>query len=518
MCPNPESHRSVALFVDAKFYQLLDTQIHRLADDIARDLSACPVVTVIDVDETAPEQVREIIKDLYENRGLLGSVLIGDIPTAFWGNHESQPVVATDCFYEDLDDTTWVDPEGDGIYNIALDEDGDGEYDWFQKTWIGEHNREVWCGRLLPPRSVSHLDRVELLRDYLDRNHEYRAGERHDYYKPGMVYAESVRHNEYDGDGEDDYDTVYARTLMIMDESWLFDRQSGDMLNFVWSDDLHEHMNLWLDGVHKSYEYAFLNVHGSLSEQWFGSSERLYGSDYQSTPAGTMLIELASCNNGNFTSSDYLGGWVLFAGEAMAVLANTSSVLYVGYPKPNPDHRLLSLGLTFGEIRLTDVLGNDASVLLGDPTLRIRGPQDGPEVTIDKDVVVLPDESVSDLSEGYTRKGSVTVTNEGDEPVSIYYRTKTSTSIDGKRPWGNNFQSHFKVKNWWQIFPINLTPGESRSIDVDFYYDGQSMPGLYRARFMLYSDSSATPYLWIKLQKRLHSFPSLNVGVSPPQL
>ena len=175
---------SVVLFVDQKFYADLETEIHRLADDIARDLSVSTVLEVVDVDRTTPEDIRAVIQDLYENSGLVGSVLIGDIPTAYWGDYVSGSPFPTDAFYEDLDDTTWVDPDGNGIYNIVVDEDGDGEYDWFQKTWIGEHNREVWCGRLLPPGSVDQADRIELLRDYLNRNHQYRVGGRS--YPQGM--------------------------------------------------------------------------------------------------------------------------------------------------------------------------------------------------------------------------------------------------------------------------------------------------------------------------------------------
>lgn len=509
VCPNPDSESSVALFVDQTFYEPLEMEIHRLADDIATDLSACPVVTVIDTDQITPENIRAAIKDLYENNGLLGSVLIGDIPTAYWGDYDSYPPIATDAFYEDLDDQTWVDPDANGIYNIVADKDGDGEYDWFYKTWIGEHNREVWCGRLLPPRSVSYPDRVDLLGNYLDRNHEFRVGGM--VYQRGMVYAESLKHNGYDGDGGDDYGTVYNRAVLMMDESWLFDRQSGDTLNFVWSDDLYEHMNLWLTGVHESYEYGFLSVHGSANGQWFGSSNWLYSSDYQGTPSGTLLIELASCNNGAFTSSDYLGGWVLFAGDALAVLANTTSVMYTGDPRPNPDHRLLSLGLTLGEIRFTDVLSNDSSVLLGDPTLRIREPEDGPRVSVDKDIVIFPDESASNLSKGYTGERSITIINDGNESVSIYYRINSLTSIDGGRPWGNDFGSHFEVKNRSQVFPIDLTPGESQSIDMDFYYDGHSGLGVYRAKFLLYTDTSTTPYLWIGMQKKLRS-PDIDVS------
>jgi hypothetical protein len=493
--------RRVALFVDQSFHGDLESEIARLAADIEADLGVSTVVELVDVAQTTPEEIRATIQDLYVNIGLLGSVLIGDIPTAYWGDYSPGSKSATDAFYEDLDDSTWADPDGNGIYNMVVDEDGDGEYDWFHKTWIGEHNREVWCGRLLPPRTASHTERVELLRDYLDRNHEYRTGSRT--YRRGMIYAESVKHNGDPSDGEDDYATVYDRAVTVMDASWLFDRSGGDELDFVWSEDLTKHMKQWLTGASRSYEYGLLNVHGSSSGQWFGASNWLYSSDYQRKPTGTLLVELASCNNGNFTHSNYLAGWVLFGGGALAVTGNTTPVFYVGGVRPNADHRLLSLGLTLGEVRRTYVLANDSGVLLGDPTLRLRQPAAGPELVVDRTHLLFPSELAAGLPHGYTQERSITLTNVGSDPIEVYYRIMSLTSLDGRKPWGNEYQSDFFVTSQFEMDPMLLAPGESRPVNVEFYYDGQSGPGTYRSRFILYTDSSTTPYLWIGVEKTL---------------
>jgi len=491
--------KSVALFVDRKFLDNLGPEIQRLANDIGNDLSANVIVETVDASHTRSEDIRARIQVLYRNDGLVGVVLIGDIPTARMGDYESDSPVITDAFYEDLDSCNWVDPDSNGIYNVVVDENGDGAYEWFYKTWIGEHNREVWSGRLQPPTSVDLQARIELLRRYLERNHQYRTGKRS--YARGMVYFESLAHNGEPGDTEADSSTVYARAAEIMDESWLFKRSAGDTLVFIWDNDLEVQRDLWLSAINKPFEYGFINVHGSSDAQWLGGSRWLYADNYQNSPANTFLINLASCSNGDFRAANYLAGWTLFGGEALAVMANTTVVFQVGRPGPDPDLNLLSLGLTLGDIRLTYVLSNESSILFGDPTLRMRTPSNGPQVVADTNVVVFPEQDVQTLHEGYIAGATLTVVNKGDQSVDTYFRIISMTSIDGRVPWGGQFQSRFGINPG--SFPAVVPPGESRSISIWFYYDGQSGIGEYRAKFCFYTNSSASPYAWITVEKRL---------------
>ena len=67
----------------------------------------------------------------------------------------------------------------------------------------------------------------------------------------------------------------------------------------------------------------------------------------------------------------------------------------------------------------------------------------------------------------------------------------------------DEFQSRFFVTSQHEMDPMLLAPGESRPVNVEFRYDGQSGPGTYRSRFILYTDSSTTPYLWIEAEKTL---------------
>jgi hypothetical protein len=174
---------------DGRFHQDLLPEIARLAADVEHDLSVSTVVDVVDPATTTAATIRARIQQLHQTQGLLGTVLIGDVPTAYMGDYPDpgSNVITTDAYYEDLDDDCWRDPDGNGVFNSVVDSDGDGTLDLFLKAWIAEHNREVWTGRLLPPTSAAYTDRVTMLRSYLDRNHAYRTGLLS--FTRGMVYA-----------------------------------------------------------------------------------------------------------------------------------------------------------------------------------------------------------------------------------------------------------------------------------------------------------------------------------------
>jgi len=494
------TNTSFALIVDNKFYASLETEIQRLADDIENDLSTKTIIEVVDVNQTTTKAIREKLQCLYKNNGLIGVILIGDIPTAFIGDFYTNLPFPTDVIYEDLDDECWADPDSNGIYNIAIDRNNNGNYNNVLLDGRAEHNREIYSGRLKPPWAISIQERIELLRSYLERNHQYRTGNL--IYKRGMVYSETIRR------GLDDYETTYNRALNMMDNSWLFDRAKRDTLVFIWSDDLMEHSKQWLSAVHDSYEYGFIWVHGTKDYHFFGNDILLTGADYRDMPPNTLFIDLNSCSNGLFTYLNYLAGWILFSGQALAVKGFTIDIMTVGSPNSDPVLNLLSLGLKLGEIKLTETVGTGASSLIffGDPTLGLRKRINGLNITIDKDTVILPDE---EFTEGlhdayYWFKGSeFIITNNGNENVKVYYKDGCPATLDGKLPNGDSYNPRFFVKN----LPDSILPGQSKSFPIQFYIGGKLFEGTYRSKFCIYTNSSTSPYFWISVEKKLTSIP-----------
>ena len=211
---------SVAIIVAPNFKASLQQEIDLLAADIESDLSTQVIIHTVDPNTVTPETVRVFLQELYRTRGLLGSILIGDIPAARCGLQHELTSFLTDAFYEDLDDVGWMDPDGNGIYDVALDNDGDGTYELHLLDSFGEHNREVWSGRLSPPRIIPYAERVEILRRYLHRDHLFRTGAIS--YTRGLIYSENI--------SSDDSATIVSRARKIFDDSWLFDRDQGDTL------------------------------------------------------------------------------------------------------------------------------------------------------------------------------------------------------------------------------------------------------------------------------------------------
>jgi hypothetical protein len=504
-CAASAQGTSVALIVDPKFKANLEQEIARLAADIERDLSTQVIIHTVDLNTVTPESIRICIKELYRTHGLRGTILIGDIPAARCGDINSSAPFLNGMFYEDLDDECWADPDGNGIYNLAVDENGDGINELHLLDWIGEHNREVWSGRLLPPQTIPLADRVELLRKYLDRDHLYRTGVIS--YKRGLIYSENI--------SSDDSATIVDRAVQVFDGSWLFHREQGDTLIQCQAADPVSRMSRWMAALRDSVEYAYINVHGTQTSQWFGESSWLYSSDYRDTPVNACVVDLASCSNGDFSDPDYLAGWVLFSGAALVVKANTTLVLNVGSPKPNPDHRLLSLGQSFGNVRLANVSSN-VGVLFGDPTLRLRNREpSGSVLDHDTSITVLPAETVQSDPRGYGG-GVVRLKNQGDQPLQTYLRIVSLASINGKRP---DVQCYFSVPEFKESYvfdkPLVLQPGQSILTPVTFYYEAATPDdtsgasaylGTFRARACIYTDSPASPFIWLLFEKTLTPF------------
>ena len=491
---------SVAIIADVKFKFNLESEISRLAADIESDLSTHVIIHGVDEGFATPESIRAYIKNLYRTQGLRGTILIGDIPAAKYGDFMSYAPFLTDAFYEDLDDDCWADPDGNGIYNISLDENGDGTDEYLLKAYIGEHNREVWSGRLTPPRSIPLADRVELLKRYLDRDHLYRTGVIS--YARGLIYSETV--------SSDDSATIVARAEQIFEGSWLYHKEQGDTLIQCQAADPVSQKDRWLDALGDSVEYAFINVHGTPTNQWFGGSSLLYYSDYRDAPVNACVVDLASCSNGDFSDPDYLAGWVLFGGASLIVKANTTVVGQVGTPRPDPDQRLLSLGQTFGDLGLAYVLSNDPGVLFGDPTLRLRSRGTGPVLEYDTSATVLPTETVQSVPTQY-QGGLVRLTNRGDQPVQTYLRIVSLTSINGRRP---DIQCSFSLPEFKESFvfdtPLVLQPGQSILTPLTFSYEAatpgdttgaMAYLGTFRAKACFYTDSPSSPFFWLSFEK-----------------
>jgi hypothetical protein len=496
-CSQP---RSVALVVDQAFRAPLQPELERLAADIAGEMGAC--VHFVPTDSGATVQsVRASLKSLHQTSGLVGAVLIGDVPIAFASEPFSN---ATDAYYERFNDGVWQDVNGNGVFEYFQDLNANGQHDVLTEPFLSEETpsreRQIWTGRLTPPASQPLATRVTQLRSYLDRNHAYRTGQRA--YPEGMVYLDSVAHNGFSDDGETDQATHQIGAQDFYGGAWLFTQPPAQGLATVWNDDLNAQMSSWLALQSQSREYAFLKVHGSDVSQQFGASQFLDFTHYQSSPARAAFVNLTSCSNGAFASVDYLAGWVLFAGEALVVKANTNILFITGSPVATPAERLLAKGLRFGEVRKA-AMDLDLAVLFGDPTLRMRTPGAGPSLSFAPQEVVFPSIPTSQVTPGHVAEQFVTFTNTGSSSITLYQQLVQNFAAS-RNNGGSMLEPRFMVDPADSVtLPVTLTPGQSRQVRVYFTVDGPVLPGEYRWYGGFYTDSPSTPVVTVRAVRQL---------------
>jgi hypothetical protein len=502
-CDDPAS-QSVALVVDSAFASGARSELARLTTDMENDLHVC--VRELDVDATTTAvQIRSQLKSWFISTGLQGALLIGDIPAVQLGDYPGLPdVVVTDSFYEVLDDAFWKDPDGNGIYNRAGDLEGEGPASILYDVDTPERTRNIWTGRLTPPRAWSSDIRVNQLRAYLNRNHAYRTGGMT--YQSGMIFFDSVGHNGRADDREIDEATNNAEALTFYNSFGLFSVSPANGLSVVWNGDLVAQVAQWRELMQRPKEYAYITVHGDPENQEFSGLNYLTADDYRSTPPGTLLLDIDSCSNGAFTSANYLGGNALFSGQSLAIRAYTTEVLIVGQPVATPDRRLLAMGLTLGEIR--KATGRpDISVLLGDPTLRMRRPGVGPSVSVTPSELDFPDAAASSPLP-FAPRHVFTVTNTGTQPITFDMGYQSSTSWNGigtlnrSKPaespgYSQGIDPVFLVDpDDVARFPISLAPGEATDIGVYFVMDfANARTGKYRWKVTLTTDSPSVPVI-----------------------
>ena len=465
--------RSVAIFVDTATYSSLKDKIERLGADISRDLKA--KVFVFSDNWESIGRIKEMLVEKYNQDGLIGSVLIGAIPTAYF-EYQNAGSTPSDWYFQDLSDK-------------FVDADGDGKFE--KEHYLNETDitmRDIWTGRLKPP--VGGSEGIELLRQYFDRNHDYRTGALG--YDRKMLYFGSIAINQ-NGMSEADYDNLVNQ---IDDYTALYD--SDEQVHRVYDSDMEVQKQQYLSSLSGSYDFVFVNIHGSPTTQWLGGSTSIYHHEIIDARPQALFTNLASCSNGDFTQDNYLAGWYLFSSKSLAVVANSVVTMLVGAISVEflQDYIPLGLGATFGSM-----CKNDRSYLvtnlLGDPTLSLRPKPSGnlPELLLSKTHV-----DFGDVHRGAKPAENLLFENKGKSLLKVAYK-KARFSIDGE--WAQ--------LGYWDVFyyqdpdtgskfrRFEVGPGQSKTVPFSFYPRSEAPTGRYSMIILFQTNDPANPYLSIRL-------------------
>jgi len=464
---------SVAIFVDSDTYLSLRAEIERLRADIANDLGVR--VFVFADNWSNIESIKNILIDRYAQDGLLGAILVGEIPTAYF-EYQDSGSTPTDWYFQDLS-------------NKFIDSDGDGKFE--REHYMAETDvmmRDIWTGRIKPP--LGRLEGIEMLRRYLDRNHRYRTGGLE--YDRKMLYFGSVAINQM-GMSEHEY---FDLVNQIDDFTGLY--QSDADVHAIYDPCLPVQKDTYLSELSNSYDFVFVNIHGSATTQWLGGSTSVYHNEVKDARPGALFSVLASCSNGDFTRENYFAGWHLFSGNSLVVMGNSVVTMLVGGASIEflEDYIPLGLGVTFGQMYRNDQ-SFMVSHLFGDPTLTLRPKPAGgrPKLRVDASHLDFPN-----LQRGTKSAKYILFENNGTTALKLNFK-KAPSSINGE--WGN--------LGYWDVFyykhpdtgslfwDFEVPAGKAKSVTFVFYPRADGPMGKYSMIMLFQTNDPDNPYVEISL-------------------
>jgi len=479
--------KSILIFVDESTYQQLTNEINRLADDIKNDLGIN--VSIQHTNYTSPVQIRKIIKDYYQNKGSLGSILIGDIPTFY----TEDGFFYTDWFYQELSDRCIIN--SDGQFKES-DTENCKPVDAITKA-------DVFVGRIKPP--IGGPEGTTLIKKYLDKNHAYRIG-KISFNKRMLVYPNISIYEM--GISPDRLNINLDRAILKLHI------YSRDQINLITTNDPIKAKQEYLQKLTESHEIALINTHGSPTSQQIKGNVRITFDDIKDAAPNIFFVELLSCSTGSFQKQNYFAGWFLFTGNTLIVRAASA---WIASPDLLPDPPVepifftrlstLKLGILIGQMSRRD--NSQAVHTFGDPTLKMRS------ISLDGPKIIASDKlDFGEVAGGDSKSLIYTIQNKGDETLELRRTYDGGFTIDGKfsfdinnptEPASDlNFNGFTIVPETPYYSAITIEPGEKKDIIISFapavYRKTKlTQTGRYFDIMYFQTNDPARPYLEIQL-------------------
>ena len=320
----------VVLLVDEMVYDGIQANVSRLQSDLEAEGYT---VLVWQISGGSAFDIRADLIFRYGLGELVGAICLGDIPTGWVeSGYGEYPM---DVYLMDMNGT-WTDSDSDGLY----------------ESWTS-WEPEIWVGRLTPAY-VSFGSSVDLLNNYLDKNHAYRTG--------ALTLPDRALAYEEAFTGLTGYLSLLYDDVTTVDdpvETCADDFKAELLYGYEWVH-LISHSSPWGSSFHtgappegagtlNSFEVPLLNPN-------------------------TFFYVLNCCSNGRWTEIDNLANTYIWCDDyGLAALAQAK----VDYTNDFQEYyNTLASGSTLGDAFVDWLAANmsmeHAAVLLGDPTLRPR--------------------------------------------------------------------------------------------------------------------------------------------------
>ena len=279
----------VHIFVDSVLYPDLQISMNQFTVDLQAEGYQ---VSVTLVSEGTSEDIRSILQSEYD-AGLIGVILIGDVPTGWMETHSRvSSHFPTDYFYMDLDGV-WADDDGDGFYDEVS----------------GNTYPEIWAGRLSPSQCLFG-DEVDLLNAYFAKNHAYRTGDMN-IPDRGLAYLEVP-----------DFTEVGTYLGWVYDDpTVVFEENTTTALHYK-------------SMTQEGYEWIHLLAHSSPWGHTFLLQDETYGGgsifNYEIpllNPKAVFLL-LNACSSAKYTETNNIGQSYLFGSDYVCAIIGETKLMY----------------------------------------------------------------------------------------------------------------------------------------------------------------------------------------------
>jgi len=339
-----EGKMRVYVLVDGAIYDGIKDCLQRYVDDIR--VGGFSGMIFVGTWGT-PEEVREFLQKGYSIDDLMGVLLIGDIPAAWYetsaDNRYDDEEFPMDLFYMDLNGV-WLDSDGDGMYDHHT----------------GDVAPEIWVGRL--DATTLSGDKITLYRNYFDKNHRYRTQEL-SLQKRALVYVDDPWY-EWAETWNSDVGLLYDNTSLVKEKPATTATDYEDRLtdNYEW---ISVFAHSWPGGHH--FE----------DDDWNPFNDYVFSSEIKKIDPHAFFYNLFACSACRYIERNYIGGWYIFVdtyGLAAVGSTKTGSMLKFEYFY-NPLAQGENIGEAFEEWFTIEGVTSEhwhyGMVLLGDPTLTI---------------------------------------------------------------------------------------------------------------------------------------------------